>query len=121
MKKKNVLMVLFAMLTLFNMPVSAIRVLVPLQIGYVDPEDGNHGENRSPVSVPEVTIDDKVLAFITPCDGDTLRIVNENGVVVYSTTIPVGCEEIELPSNLSGDYEIQLIRGNFCFFGYLIF
>ena len=67
--------------------------------------------------IPEVSIEDYTLYFDTPCDGCVLRVVNELGVAEYTTVIPVDADELVLPSYLSGDYELQIIRDNWCFYG----
>ena len=81
--------------------------------GYVDPKDGNDGQQKSPILIPNVDIDGYTLTFYTPCDGCVLRLIDENDVVVYSTVIPTGTTSLVLPSYLSGDYEIQIVRGVF--------
>ena len=35
----------------------------------------------------------------------------------YETIIPENTSTITLPLNLSGEYELQIIRGNYCFYG----
>ena len=88
---------------------------IPLEVGYIDPI--LHNTHKSPVLIPEVSIENYTLYFDTPCDGYILRIVNEMGVAEYTTVIPIGTDELVLPSYLSGNYELQIIRGNFCFYG----
>ena len=90
---------------------------VPLQVSDVDPTN-QHGEaHKSPILVPEVSLDDHTLYFFTPCDGYTLNLVDENDVVVYTIVIPTGTTSWVLPATLSGEYELQLISGNYCFWG----
>jgi len=38
-------------------------------------------------------------------------------VVVYTIVIPTGTTSWVLPASLSGEYELQLISGNYCFWG----
>ena len=52
-----------------------------------------------------------------PCD--VLNIKDEDGDVVYSTVVYSSETQVVLPSTLSGDYEIQLVTGNWCFWGYI--
>ena len=93
---------------------------IELQVGYVDPNDGKDGEQKSPILIPQLSIDGSYIIFDTICDGCVLRLLDEDGNVVYTTIIPTGSTTLVLPSNLSGEYEIQIIRGNFCFWGYII-
>ena len=83
----------------------------------IDPTTPIGNPQRSPIEYPEVGIDGDTLYFFTSCDGCTLRIVNEDGEVEYATVIPTDCESIELPATLEGEYEIQIIRDNYCFYG----
>ena len=48
-----------------------------------------------------------------------LYIKDEYETVVYSTVVTSATTEVVLPSTLSGDYEIDLIWGNWCFWGYI--
>lgn len=90
---------------------------IDLEVGIYDPT-GNWGDpHKGPVNVPEVSLDDHTLYFFTPCDGYTLNLVDENDVVVYTIVIPTGTTSWVLPATLSGEYELQLIRGNYCFWG----
>ena len=84
---------------------------------YFDPtlEHGSHP--KSPIAPPSISLDDHTLYFDTPCDGCTLNIVDENNVVVYTLVIPTGTTSLVLPSTLSGDYTIQIIRGYYLFYG----
>ena len=43
----------------------------------------------------------------------------KNDNVVYSAVIPTNTTSLVLPSCLSGEYEIQIIQGNICFYGYI--
>lgn len=119
MTKKRFLIIslLMGMLSFANVSVYADSV--DLQVGYEDPDYGDDGQHKGPVLIPDVCLDDYSLSFNTPCDGCTLRLLDENDVVVYSTIIPTGTTSLVLPSYLSGEYEIQIIRGNICFYGYI--
>ena len=72
---------------------------------------------KLPVSPPSVSYDDHTLYFETPCDGCTLNIVDSNNVVVYTTVIPTGTTSLVLPATLSGEYELQIIRAGYLFYG----
>lgn len=121
MTKKSFLlmMCLTAVLSFTSVNVYADPEGINLQVGYVDPDYGNDGGNRSPIFVPEISLDGYSVIFDTPCDGCTLRLVDANDNVVYSTVIPTGTTSLVLPSSFSGEYEIQIIQGNLCFYGYI--
>lgn len=119
MKKKSliVLLLMVAMLPLSSVSVMAIPV--NFNVGYVDPQNPKDDDKRTLTLVPEVDLEDYTLTFYTPCDSCVLRLVDENNNVVYSTVIPTGTASLILPSYLSGNYEIQIIQGNLCFWGYI--
>ena len=116
-KKSITISLLAAMLSLGNVSVYADPEGIDLQ--YIDPEFGDIGQPKSPITIPEINLEDHTLFFITPCDGCTLRLLDENDNVVYSTIIPTNTASLVLPSTLSGEYEIQIIQGNICFYGYI--
>lgn len=123
MNKKHFLIIslLTAMLSLTSVSVYADPIEIPLQINYVDPNDGNLGQQKGSVPIPSISLDDYSLIFNTPCDGYTLRLLDEDGFVIYSVVIPTDTTSLILPSWLSGEYEIQIIQGSFCFHGYINF
>ena len=68
---------------------------------------------KSPILIPEVTIDGHTLHFITPCTGLTLQLVQDDEVC-YETVI--SSDYLEIPSDITGMYELQILRGNYVFF-----
>ncbi len=90
---------------------------IDLEVTIYDPTGNLGGVHKGPVQIPEVSLDDHTLYFFTPCDGYTLNLVDENDVVVYTIVIPTGTTSWVLPATLSGEYELQLISGNYCFWG----
>ena len=122
MTKKRFLIIscLAAVLSFTSVNVYADPEGVDLQVGYIDPNNGDDGQPKTPILIPEVSLDDHTLFFDTPCDGCTLRLVDANNNVVYSTIIPTGTTSLVLPSYLSGEYKLQIIQGNIYFWGYII-
>ena len=116
-KRLFLLTLVMALLPLTSEFVSAFPIGVQLQVRIDDPEDNQENKNRTPVLIPDVSIEGYTLCFDTPCDGCTLRVVNEDGDVEYTIVIADGTDELELPSYLEGEYELQIVRGNFCFYG----
>ena len=119
MTKKRFLII--SMLTaMLSIPFVGIYAAdVDLHEGYVDPGGDNGGQHRTPIEVPTVSLEDHTLFFETPCDGYTLRLLDEDGIVVFSTVIPSGTTSLVLPSYLSGEYEIQIIQGYLYYYGYI--
>ena len=121
MAKRRVVL-LFLMVSLFSLSSVCVSADNPkdidLIVGYIDP--GNGGQMpRVPIAIPHVAIDDYTLTFYTPCDGCKLLLLDENESLAFSTVIPVGTSTLVLPSYLSGTYQIQIISGNICFWGYI--
>lgn len=120
MTKKRLLTVL--LLVMAMMPFTYVSVYAEpdgVDLQYDDPGYGDDGLHKSPITIPEISLEGYTLYFYTPCDGCTLRLLDENDNVVYSTVIATGATSLVLPSTLSGEYEIQIIQGNICFYGYI--
>lgn len=112
--------VLLAMLIMVSFPLSVVYAdpsPIDLEFGYIDPNDPNSDQHRTSPAVPEVSIEDYTLSFNTPCDGCILRLLDENDNVVLTTII--SSSTLVLPSTLSGDYRIEIISGNYCFWGFV--
>ena len=119
MKRKTLflLILIVTLLSLTNVHVSAEPVLVNLEVGFIDPTNDQDEPQRNPIIVPSIEIEDNILTFITPCDYMELRLVNEENEVEYSTYI-LG-STLVLPSYLNGEYQLQIISGNYIFYGYI--
>lgn len=91
--------------------------LINLTVEIIDPTEETEPIEKEPILVPSVSLEGYTLIFITPCDGSTLRLMDGNDNVVYSTVIPTGTTSLVLPLSLSSKYEIQIIQGNLCFYG----
>ena len=96
-------------------PLNADPTDLLLQVSFDDPLNDPDG-HRTPITVPSVSIEDHTLYFNTHCDGYVLRLLDEDGEEVYSTIIPTSCTNLVLPSYLSGEYELQIIQGNICYY-----
>lgn len=90
-----------------------------LQVRLVDPSLPLRPIKRSPIKAPSLSILDHTLYFATSCDGCILRLINEDGDVEYAIEIPENTSTITLPFYLYGEYELQILRGNYCFFGFV--
>ena len=65
---------------------------------------------------PEATLSENVLSFVDSHAEYTLYIIDEEGEEVYEAFIPEDTSTITLPLNLSGEYELQLVSGQYCFY-----
>lgn len=92
---------------------------VPLTVSFDDNTPIGNGYGRSPMRPPVVYIEDYTLTFAVDHPDYMLTVKDEDGAVVYTTTIFSAETEVLLPSTLSGDYEIQLTMGNWVFTGWI--
>ena len=115
MTKKHFLLTLALATMLPLQQLQAEPIILDWQVRIDNPTD-NNGGHRDPIPEPTIGIEDYTLFFNTPCDGCELRVVDGDGVVVYSTIIPISSSSLDLPSSLSGNYELQIISGNYCFY-----
>ena len=86
-----------------------------VNLTYEDPNYNQDNPQRNPIQIPEVDLDGHTLTFYTSCIGSTLRLVNAENEVIYTTVIT--SDTLVLPSTLEGEYEIQIIQGQWCFYG----
>ena len=117
MKKKTFLMLALvtALLSLTNIRAYATPVQIPLEAGYIDPSMNQPNPHRGPVQPPLIYMEDGTLTFVTSCDGCELQLLDEDGEVVYYTII--SGSTLVLPGTLSGSYQLQIISGNYIFYG----
>ena len=88
---------------------------VTFNVAGIDP-DNHDGPRRGPVVPPSVSIDGHTLYLYSGCAGATLQVVDALGVAVYTEELYETTTEVELPETLVGEYELQILRGNFCFY-----
>lgn len=119
MKKLVFGFVLLLLASISNANVLPIWSQLYLQVRIIDPTQPLKPIGRSPIAIPTIYLDRHNLQFETQCDDCTLQFVNEDGDIEYSITIPTNTTSLTLPSYLSGEYELQIIRGQFCFYGYV--
>lgn len=117
MKKSVSLIILLLSVTISSANVQQVCDYVPLQVGIIDPTSTENPYPKTPILVPTVDLDGYTLTFDTSCLGNTVQIVQDE-IVVYSEVV-TSVLQIALPFSLSGEYKLQIIRGNFCFYGYI--
>lgn len=70
---------------------------------------------RAPIRVPSLYIEDHTVSFSSACVGYTLQLVQDD-MVVYTYYI-LDDNDLVLPSDLIGQYEIRLVGSSFTFMG----
>ena len=118
MKKIVSVLALFIMLLSTSL-VYAAPFPVSLEVAYNDPTTNQGQPQRGPMLAPEVSIEDYTLSFDHSCLGCTLRLVDANDDVAYTTVI--SGDTLVLPSTLSGEYELQILFDDCYFFGFVGF
>ena len=91
--------------------------LVPLTVQYDDTMPIGNGHGKPSIETPKVYIEDYTLSFGINHPEYVLIIKDENGQEVYTTTVFSTQPDVILPSTLSGNYEINLVMGNWLFGG----
>ena len=126
--KKKVLTIAAILCMAFSAPTSAFAdgelEQIDLEVSIWNPILPHGGVHKAPprpsaVHIPIVFLDGFTLYFDEPCNGCTLQIMDENEEIVYAVVLPNGTTEWELPELASGEYKLQIIRGKYCFFGWI--
>lgn len=89
----------------------------------IDMSIANQGPHRTPPQIPNVYFEASIstVYFENPCYECTLElVVPGTNTVVYSYNIPDGDDSVQLPTFLSGEYELHIHRGNYCFWGVIV-
>ena len=111
--------ILISMLALFIGNIVQAGVLIDFSTyGIPDLPIGN-GYPKSPMRPPVVYIDDYTLTFVADHPDYVLTIKDEDGDVVYTTTVFSTDTQVALPPTFTGNYEIQLNMRNWLFTGWI--
>lgn len=108
--KKLFLAVCMLCVSAYIMPTTAYAENLTFGV-YFDEADAQPDKSRVPVKRPTASITEHTL-YINDCNSCVLQLVQDNEVV-YS--IVITSDTAELPESLTGNYELQIVRGNVCF------
>ena len=97
---------LFASLVLVGASFAS-PVPIGLQSGDIDPTPTLPPVGKAPVRIPLLWQDGHELIFESAHADYSIDIV-QSGIVVYSVDVDATTTSVELPSWLSGEYELQL-------------
>lgn len=111
--------IFFLFVSAFLMGTSAFAwVPIPLTVSIeIDDLSAGHGHGKSLIEPPVVYIEDYTLSFAVDHPDYVLYIKDEDGEVVYTTTVYSTQKQVILPSSLAGDYQIELAMGYWLFTG----
>ena len=91
---------------------------LPLIVGD-NPTSSGNPHPRSPVLVPTASLDGHTF-YINGGHADfVVQLLDEDDNVAYQTVMPSDVSSIVLPSTLSGTYQIQLLWGDWMFYGWI--
>ena len=83
--------------------------------------EGSGNNPRSPIHVPSASIDDHTFYINESHPDYVLQVVDPDDEenVIYEVLMPAGVNSVVLPSSLVGEYVIQLLWGDWRFWGYI--
>ena len=80
-------------------------------------DTGRPERPRTPANSPLVFISGHMLYLYEGCFNTAIDIVDESGLVVYSTFVAEGTEFLYLPAALSGTYTLRIACDNIIYVG----
>ena len=84
---------------------------LPLKIKEININTGGEPEPRT--LIPEVTLQGNTLHFITPCNGYTFRLVQNNNICYE---IEIMGNTLSIPTTFTGIYELQIVSEGYIFY-----
>ena len=96
-----------------------VRIIFSVHCADFDPKPISVPMPKSPEDPPLVYQEENVLYFDGDHPGYALTLKDEDGDTVYTTTVNSTDTVVTLHSTLSGDYEIELVYGNWQFLGWI--
>lgn len=79
-----------------------------------DTASGN-SPSRNPIKCPSIGLCSNTLYLFGQFNNIVLRLV-DNDIAIYSMYIPAGANEVELPADMQGIYELQLDDGKYIYY-----
>lgn len=113
---KKIIVIVLCLLSVRSNYVYAENILIDIAVEIFDDKPNAIGKGKAPLRIPRIYQDGYKLTFSSFHPEYIINIVQDDEVV-YSSVIPAGVTEFELPSYLSGECTIQFIKGRFCFWG----
>ena len=92
---------------------------IELSVGIIDETPIIRIPTKAPVKPMRINLENYQIELSALHPDYTLTLLNEDGEVAYSTTVPAGTSTVTLPAALTGDYELRLYPdgSNFYFYG----
>ena len=117
---KRFFLILFMAVSLPTcLSVNAQEVEIPLTAEKVIKSGEIEKPARGPVGIPSVSIDGYTLYINSSHPDCTVQLVDEDDEVVYEVFVAENVSTIQLPTVYSGEYRLNILWGNWCFWGYI--
>lgn len=117
---KRFFLILFMAVSLpMCLSVNAQGVIVPLSCDILDPSSLGEKPARGPVAIPSVSIDGNTLYINSSHPDCTVQLVDEDDEVVYEVFVAENVSTVQLPAVYSGEYRLNILWGNWCFWGWI--
>lgn len=84
-------------------------------LGKVNNGEIDTGIHRTMPNIPYVIQYEHIL-FISNLTFSSLRLLDTNDNIIYETPLEGNEKEVQLPSNIKGNFELQIIIGNICYY-----
>lgn len=121
---KKLLLIMFAVMA-FTAHTSAQSVDIPFYGDYLqlhvkadnsfDSDQNGTPPSRTPIKGPSIGLCSNTLYLFGQFNNIVLRLV-DNDIAIYSIDIPAGANEVELPADTQGIYELQLDDGKYIYY-----
>lgn len=85
----------------------------------IDNKPTGEGHSKAPMRMPIIYHDGYTLSLSASHPEYIINILQDDEII-YTSIIPEGITEYELPSFLCGECEIQFVSGSFCFTGLIV-
>lgn len=101
--------------------VNATQIPVDLSSERIKESHSDGNQPRGPINPPSASIDGYTFYINSSHPDYVLQLVdaNDGETVLFETFVPESVNSVVLPSTFEGEYRIQLIWGNWCFWGYV--
>ena len=95
------------------------QISLNIEVGIIDDKPVSPGHSKTVVHMPRIYQDGYKFILSNSHPEYIINIVQDDEIV-YSSVIPAGVTEFELPSYINGECIIQYIKGRFCFLGNIV-
>ena len=99
----------------YSMPESSVKIEFICE--HINNNAGQVNRPRTPIQPPTVYLGDHTLYICGDYGDFSLQVLTDDETAVYSTYVPSGTTEVQLPATLSGVYVLQLFNGDYVFTG----